>query len=60
MYFEVLRSKMTCIIFTEVIPNETEKGCKLLSVSTSDYHEEELNLTDHHKHSENLMKYMGG
>ena len=51
---------MTCIIFTEVIPNETEKGCKLLSVSTSDYHEEELNLTYHHKHSENLMKYMGG
>lgn len=51
---------MTCIIFTEVIPNETEKGHKLLLVSTSDYHEEELNLTYHHKNLENLMKYMGG
>ena len=40
---------MTCIIFTEVIPNETEKGHKLLLVSTSDYHEEELGIWRQHQ-----------
>ena len=58
MYFEVLRNKMTCITFTEVIPIETKKKRhKLLSVSTSDYNEVRRTKS---KHSENLMKYMGG